>query len=74
MLFFSSDLALLARLTLKDSNPQPEDLKLRDYQTELAQPAFDGKNVIVVAPTGSGKTHVALAITEVIFFAHYKIY
>jgi superfamily II DNA or RNA helicase len=46
-----------------DINFKP--LKLRSYQRELAEPAIDGKNVIIVAPTGSGKTHVALYITEV---------
>ncbi|KAK2167333.1 hypothetical protein LSH36_29g03000 [Paralvinella palmiformis] len=41
-----------------------EPLELRSYQRELAEPAIDDKNVIIVAPTGSGKTHVALYITE----------
>ncbi len=38
---------------------------MRDYQLELAYPAEEGKNAIVVAPTGSGKTHVAIYIAKV---------
>lgn len=43
----------------------PETFELRAYQDELAGPGKAGKNSIICAPTGSGKTHVALAITEV---------
>ena len=35
---------------------------IRGYQTELAQPGIEGKNYIVVAPTGSGKTLVAALV------------
>lgn len=43
----------------------PELLTLRSYQKELAAPGLQGKNCIIVAPTGSGKTHVALKIMQV---------
>ncbi|XP_052100653.1 antiviral innate immune response receptor RIG-I-like isoform X2 [Mytilus californianus] len=42
----------------------PEQLTLRSYQKELAAPGLQGKNCIIVAPTGSGKTHVALKIMQ----------
>ncbi|XP_033757099.1 probable ATP-dependent RNA helicase DDX58 isoform X2 [Pecten maximus] len=40
------------------------DLSLFRYQEELAQPGIDGHNSIVVAPTNSGKTHVAIKIMQ----------
>ncbi len=47
------------------NQPEPMELELRSYQQELAGPAMTGQNCIIVAPTGSGKTHVAIAISKV---------
>ncbi|XP_048382375.2 probable ATP-dependent RNA helicase DDX58 [Stegostoma tigrinum] len=41
-----------------------ENLRLRDYQFELAEHVVDGDNTIICAPTGCGKTIVALYISE----------
>ena len=43
-----------------------KDISLREYQKELAEPALRGENVLIVAPTGSGKTRVALKIIQVV--------
>jgi superfamily II DNA or RNA helicase len=44
-----------------------EELVLRGYQKELASDGLRGDNCLIVAPTGSGKTLVGLAIAKVSF-------
>lgn len=36
-----------------------KNIKLREYQKELAEPGVSGKNYVLVAPTGTGKTLIA---------------
>ncbi|XP_039613432.1 interferon-induced helicase C domain-containing protein 1 isoform X2 [Polypterus senegalus] len=47
-----------------NSSNQTGEIILRDYQKEVADPALQGKNIIICLPTGSGKTRVAVFIAK----------
>ncbi|XP_033100025.1 probable ATP-dependent RNA helicase DHX58 isoform X2 [Anneissia japonica] len=60
---FSNSSAPSADL-LAETSPSTSLLTLRKYQKELAKPALDGKNTIICAPTGCGKTITAAEVCK----------
>lgn len=48
----------------KKKHVEPKKFELRPYQQELAERALRGDNCVIIAPTGSGKTHVAIRIIQ----------
>ena len=48
----------------------PNDSVVREYQKELAAPGIQGRNCIIVAPTGTGKTLVACMIISANLMRH----
>ena len=48
----------------EEKTTEPVELTMRKYQYELAATAVSGHNTIICAPTGSGKTRVALYIVQ----------
>ncbi|XP_072175390.1 ATP-dependent RNA helicase DHX58-like [Diadema setosum] len=49
-------------------NEGPQELILRPYQEKVAAQSLRGENSLVVLPTGKGKTEVATAVIQRLFF------
>ncbi|XP_061175548.1 antiviral innate immune response receptor RIG-I-like isoform X1 [Saccostrea echinata] len=49
---------------LAENNVSIKILKLRQYQLEQAEQSLMGENCLIVSPTGSGKTYVAIRIIQ----------
>ncbi|KAH3787131.1 hypothetical protein DPMN_165251 [Dreissena polymorpha] len=48
-----------------DKGKEDKDVELFDYQKELAKEGCEGENVVIMAPTNSGKTYVGSRIMQV---------
>ena len=48
----------------KDTEVSEQLLTLRPYQESIAQKSLQGANDIILLPTGSGKTYVAIKVIE----------
>ncbi|KAM4731905.1 interferon-induced helicase C domain-containing protein 1 isoform 2-T2 [Anableps anableps] len=60
----STDISVCQAAGATEGGPEKTEISLRDYQMEVAWPALEGGNIIICLPTGSGKTRVAVYITQ----------
>ena len=51
---------------------EQKTLELLHFQVELVEPCLSGNNKIILAPTNSGKTYVAMAIAKVFDVNSYR--